>query len=212
MDATKIEEFNLKQFSNQKYFDECVNLSHDEIIRKYGDYPLPVGELNKNDPLLKGLWSDAEDNKVYTGLGSFIDHWVNHPEMEAEDFLKIGDVLKNPADRYYDEIKNAVIFVKDLKTSFDIVVLKKAKDKIIYERSNYLPTKLPKRWEKISRETGFPLSKKMSFADGHPAISHSEKSEAGIVRNISTLNDNLNISQKQKKSTKSKADDFGRGR
>ena len=40
-----------------------------------------------------------------------------------------------------------------------------------------------------------------SFVDGHPTISQSEKSEAGIVRNISTLNDTKNITQNAEKST-----------
>lgn len=40
-----------------------------------------------------------------------------------------------------------------------------------------------------------------SFVDGHPTISQSEKSEAGIVRNISTLNDIKNITQTNEKST-----------
>ncbi len=40
-----------------------------------------------------------------------------------------------------------------------------------------------------------------SFVDGHPKISQSEKSEAGIVRNISTLNDTKNITQTNEKST-----------
>ena len=41
-----------------------------------------------------------------------------------------------------------------------------------------------------------PLAiEKLPFVDGHPTISQSDKSEAGIVRNISTLNGNSNISQ-----------------
>lgn len=40
-----------------------------------------------------------------------------------------------------------------------------------------------------------------SFVDGHPTISQSEKSEAGIVRNISTLNYTKNITQTNEKST-----------
>lgn len=40
-----------------------------------------------------------------------------------------------------------------------------------------------------------------SFVDRHPTISQSEKSEAGIVRNISTLNDTKNITQTNEKST-----------
>lgn len=40
-----------------------------------------------------------------------------------------------------------------------------------------------------------------SFVDGHPTISQSEKSEASIVCNISTLNDTKNITQTNEKST-----------
>lgn len=43
---------------------------------------------------------------------------------------------------------------------------------------------------------------KLSFVDGHPTISQSENSEAGIVRNISTLNDTSNISKHDEKSSK----------
>ena len=61
----------------------------------------------------------------------------------------------------------------------------------------YMPRKLPKRWQEIEQKNGIV---KQSFVDGHPTISQSEKSEAGIVRNISTLNDTKNISQNAEKS------------
>jgi hypothetical protein len=192
---------NLKQFSDEKYYIEAANLTHDEIVKKYGDIPVAIAEIPKNDPVFKGIWNDAESNLVYTGLGSFIDHWVNHhPEMESEDFMKIQSVLENPDKRYYDKSKNAVVFDKSFGKLHDVVILKKAADKLIYERSNYLPEKLPKRWQEISVENGLPIEK-LPFVDGHPTISQSDKSEAGIVRNISTLNGNSNISQSNEKSS-----------
>lgn len=194
---------NLKQLCNEKYYNEAANLSHDEIIQKYGDNPVPIGEIDKGDPVFKVLWKDAKSNLVFTGLGSFIDHWVNHhPEMEADDFLKIQDVLDNPDKRYFDRAKNAVIFSKRYGNSWDVVIMKKAADKLIYERSNYLPNKLPKRWSDIS-ENGFVIDKS-SFVDGHPTISQQDDSVAGIVRNISTLNDSFNISQFNQKSSVNK--------
>lgn len=194
---------NLKQLCNEKYYNEAANLSHDEIIQKYGDSPVPIGEINKDDPVFKVLWKDAKSNLVFTGLGSFIDHWVNHhPEMEAEDFLKIQDVLNDPDKRYFDKVKNAVIFLKKYGNNYDVVIMKKAVDKLIYERSNYLPNKLPKRWNDIS-ENGLVIDKS-SFVDGHPTISQQNNSAAGIIRNISTLNDCSNISQSEQKSSENK--------
>ena len=61
-----------------------------------------------------------------------------------------------------------------------------------------MPKKLPKRW----KESGQLKNKEMSFVDGHPTISQSEKTEAGIVHNISTLNDTSSISRPDKKSNK----------
>ncbi len=189
---------NLNLFCNEKFYIEAVNLSHNEIVRKYGDVPVPIAEIPEYDPIFKGIWKDAKNNLVYTGLGSFIDHWVNHhPELESSDLMKIQDVLSNPDCRYFDETKKSVIFDKFSEGFHNVVIMKKAADKLIYERSSYMPRKLPKRWQEIEQKNGIV---KQSFVDGHPTISQSEKSEAGIVRNISTLNDNKNISQSDEKS------------
>ncbi len=192
---------NLKAFCNEKYYEEAADLSHDEIIQRYGDEPVAIAEIRADDPIFKGIWKDARSNLVYTGLGSFINHWVNHhPEMDSSDFLKIQEVLENPDARYLEKAKNAVVFDKRIGELHDVVILKKAADKLIYERSNYLPKKLPKRWIPISAENGLPIEKS-SFVDGHPTISQSDDSEAGIVRNISTLNDDSNILQSAEKSS-----------
>ena len=209
-------EQNLKSFCNEKYYEEAAGLSHDEIIKKYGDTPVCIAVIPENDPVFKGIWNDAKSNFVYTGLGSFIDHWVNHhPEMEAEDFLKIQNVLQNPNGRYLDKAKNAVIFDKITEDGLhDVVILKKASDKLIYERSNYLPRNIPKRWVELSNETGLEINKSV-ICGQTPHNQSSEKSEAGIVCNISTLDDSFSISQNSKKSIsriKSKDDDYGYGR
>lgn len=212
---------NLKAFSNEKYYEIAANLSHDEIIDKFGDAPVPIAYIPASNPLFKGIWNDVKNNIVYTGLGSFIDHWVNHhPEMESEDFQLIQKVLETPDALYLDKAKNAIIFDKQINGTHDVVVLKKAADKLIYERSNYMPKKLPKRWSSISLETGLVINKELSFVDGHPTISQQNKSVAGIVRNISALNDNSNISQQfgkssvkyNHKSSKEMKDDFSCGR
>ena len=199
IELTKKLHENLSSFCNEKFYIEAANLSHDEIIKKYGDKPIAIAKIPESDPVFKGIWKDAKSNLVYTGLGSFIDHWVNHhPELEPSDFMKIQDVLSNPDSRYFDKTKNAVIFDKFSDGLHDVVIMKKAADKLIYERSSYMPRKLPKRWQEIEQKNGIV---KQSFVDGHPTISQSEKSEAGIVRNISTLNDTKNIAQTNEKST-----------
>lgn len=203
MDYDNIFEKNLKSFCNEQYYNEAATLSHDEIIKLYGDTPVPIAMIPGTNPIFKGIWSDAKSNIVYTGLGSFIDHWVNHhPELDSEDLLHIQDVLKAPDNLFYEAAKNAVIFDKQIDGVHDVVILKKASDKLIYERSNYMPKKLPKRWIEISKESGQLKNKELSFVDGHPTISQSENSEAGIVRNISTLNDTSNISKHDEKSSK----------
>mgnify|MGYP006916140692 FL=1 len=204
MNSENVFEMNLKSFCNEQYYNEAASFSHDEIIKKYGDTSVPIAIIPGTNPIFKGIWSDAKNNIVYTGLGSFIDHWVNHhPEMDAEDLLNIQEVLKAPDNLFYEEAKNAVIFDKRIDGVHDVVILKKASDKLIYERSNYMPKKLPKRWIEISKETGQIKNKELSFVDGHPTISQSDKTEAGIVRNISTLNDTSNISQLNRKSSNS---------
>lgn len=203
MDCENIFEKNLKSFCNEQYYNESATLSHDEIIKKYGDTPVPIAMIPGTNPIFKGIWSDSQSNIVYTGLGSFIDHWVNHhPELDSNDLLHIQEVLKAPDNLFYEEAKNAVVFDKQIDGIHDVVILKKASDKLIYERSNYMPKKFPKRWIEISKESGQLKNKEQSFVDGHPTISQSGKSEAGIVRNISTLNDTSNISESDEKSSK----------
>lgn len=133
---------NLKSFCDEQYYNEAARLTHNEIIEKYGDTPVPIAIIPGSNPVFKGIWHDAKTNVVYTGLGSFIDHWVNHhPEMEASDLLHIQEVLNSPDYLYYENAKNAVIFDKQIEGTHDVVILKKAKDKLIYERSNYMPKK-----------------------------------------------------------------------
>lgn len=175
MDYDNIFEKNLKSFCNEQYYNEAATLSHDEIIKLYGDTPVPIAMIPGTNPIFKGIWSDAKSNQ---------------------------DVLKAPDNLFYEAAKNAVIFDKQIDGVHDVVILKKASDKLIYERSNYMPKKLPKRWIEISKESGQLKNKEMSFVDGHPTISQSENSEAGIVRNISTLNDTSNISKHDEKSSK----------
>lgn len=175
MDYDNIFEKNLKSFCNEQYYNEAATLSHDEIIKLYGDTPVPIAMIPGTNPIFKGIWSDAKSNQ---------------------------DVLKAPDNLFYEAAKNAVIFDKQINGVHDVVILKKASDKLIYERSNYMPKKLPKRWIEISKESGQLKNKELSFVDGHPTISQSENSEAGIVRNISTLNDTSNISKHDEKSSK----------
>lgn len=175
MDYDNIFEKNLKSFCNEQYYNEAATLSHDEIIKLYGDTPVPIAMIPGTNPIFKGIWSDAKSNQ---------------------------DVLKAPDNLFYEAAKNAVIFDKQIDGVHDVVILKKASDKLIYERSNYMPKKLPKRWIEISKESGQLKNKELSFVDGHPTISQSENSEAGIVRNISTLNDTSNISKHDEKSSK----------
>ncbi len=187
----------LEDFCDEKFYNESLKLSHDEIINKYGDNPRAIAFIPESDCIFKGIWKGALSNKVYTGLGSFIDHWVNHhPEMDASDLVQIQNVLSEPTKRFFDEAKNAVVFDKIRDNAVhDVVILKKAADKLIYERSSYLPSKLPKRWKEISVKTGYEIE--ASLVDGHPTISQSENSEAGIVRNVSTLNDRFIVSQNE---------------
>lgn len=171
-------EQNLLRFSNPKFYEEAAGLTQKEILSKYGDTPLPIATIPLDDCVFKGIYNDVKDNHVYTGLGSFVDHWVHHhPEMETEDFQNMQEVFNSPSKRYFDKSKNAVVFEKEINGLKDIVFVKKAQDKLLYERSNYLVKKVPKRWIEIS-----PV-------DGRPTISQSERSEAGIARNISARDD-----------------------
>ena len=137
MDYDNIFENNLKSFCNEQYYNEAATLSHDEIIKLYGDTPVPIAMIPGTNPIFKGIWSDAKSNQ---------------------------DVLKAPDNLFYEAAKNAVIFDKQIDGVHDVVILKKASDKLIYERSNYMPKKLPKRWIEISKESGQLKNKELSKA------------------------------------------------
>ena len=94
------------------------------------------------------LDAEIEDNRVYSGMGYFIDHAVNHhANIAKEKYKNIQVVLQFP-----DEVKSvkdngndSIVFVKQIDR-YNAVVLEVAKDgegRIVLHKSFYDQKKKP---------------------------------------------------------------------
>ena len=72
------------------------------------------------DRFLQYIGDNITDSHVYSGMGYFIDHAVNHhPTVEAKKYQNIQEVLNNP-----DEVKSikdngndSIVFIKQIDTT-----------------------------------------------------------------------------------------------
>ena len=98
--------------------------SREEIFNHFGNDLQPIAVL----PLgyLQYFGTGIPNNAIYSGMGYFIDHAVNHhPEEGVEEYKKIQDILDYPDDIKLDNRKageTSLIFIKhDDKYRMEIV-------------------------------------------------------------------------------------------
>ncbi|GHT23927.1 hypothetical protein AGMMS4957_16170 [Bacteroidia bacterium] len=164
--------------------------TRDEIFNAFGNIPQPIAYIPMR--YLPVLGSEINDNRVYSGMGYFIDHVVNHhPNIGIEKYAAIQEVLSSPDNvkEMFKEGKRSVAFIKKISRYNAVIVQVEAgKDgKMIFHKSFLEQRKEPYATLKSIR----PL---VSSADGATAISRAEKSTPG--RSLSARNDDAKVQKK----------------
>ncbi|QEJ94656.1 hypothetical protein FUT79_05190 [Treponema phagedenis] len=194
----------LMSWATAKIFNEAKGLPREEIFKKYGTTPEPVGILPEET---LEVFAPIKDNTVYCSKGYFIDHMVNHhTELELEDYKHVQEILDNPENMYLDTQTESIVFEKGYRNRKEFVVLKKDEnDKIVLYKTFYYGKKTPKKFQKISPVTKLsPLQGEKSSVDGLPTISRLDKSKPGSPR-LSARDDTLLSSNTAEKSSMQKA-------
>ncbi|MCR5362450.1 MAG: hypothetical protein K6E73_10660 [Bacteroidales bacterium] len=118
----------------------------EEIIERFGNEPLPVAYIPTQ--FLKYVDAELTDNRVYSGMGYFIDHAANHhASISPEKYRNIQKVLDAP-----DEVKaitdngnHSIAFIKRIDR-FNAVVIEVEKTddgRIVWHKSFYDQKKKP---------------------------------------------------------------------
>ena len=138
----------ISQWLSRENLERAQGKSREEIIKEFGNSPKAIAYIPiKFLPLID---INLTDNRVYSGMGYFIDHAVNHhPSIETEKYLNIQTVLNNP-----DEVKsipassksgNSIAFIKqiDRYNAVVIEVEKTSDNRIVWHKSFYDQNKKP---------------------------------------------------------------------
>ncbi|GHT68303.1 hypothetical protein FACS189452_07710 [Bacteroidia bacterium] len=172
--------------------------TREEIFEIFGNKLMPIYYISP--AYLKYFDKNITDNRVYSGMGYFIDHAINnHPEVKIEKYNDIQDILNNPDDVKRDDRKDitSLIFIKQYDKYFQVIVSldKNSEGKIIFHKSYYYRTKKP--------YASLPsIRLNPSLVGGTSTISHTDNSVPAVL--LSGLNDDFsankvttNFSEKQ---------------
>ncbi|MDR1023235.1 MAG: hypothetical protein LBL94_08210 [Prevotellaceae bacterium] len=159
-----------------------------EIIAIFGNKLQPVSYIPLKFLLYVG--ADINDNRVYSGMGYFIDHAVNHhPNILAEKYANVQTFLNNPDDikETTKERNRSVIFIKKTDRYNAVLVHTKASEvgKIILHTSFFSQSKKP--------YARLPSIRSTSLEDGIPSISPADNTAAG--RSLSARKDDVKVQQ-----------------
>ena len=148
LDNGEIQEMSnrISQWLSDENIEKAKGKTREEIIKMFGNEPQPIAMVP--DRYLQYIGDNITDSHVYSGMGYFIDHAVNHhPTVEAQKYLNIQEVLNNP-----DEVKSikdngndSIVFIKQIDRYNAVVIeVEKTKDgKIIWHKSFYDQKKKP---------------------------------------------------------------------
>ena len=148
LDNGEIQEMSnrISQWLSDENIEKAKGKTREEIIKMFGNEPQPIAMVP--DRFLQYIGDNITDSHVYSGMGYFIDHAVNHhPTVEAQKYLNIQEVLNNP-----DEVKSikdngndSIVFIKQIDRYNAVVIeVEKTKDgKIIWHKSFYDQKKKP---------------------------------------------------------------------
>lgn len=117
----------------------------DEIIAHFGNELQPIAVMPSG--YLKYLGEDVTDNHVYSGMGYFIDHAVNHHDEEpVEEYLKIQDILSYPDEVKIDNSKGrpTLLFIKKYgKYNVEMISVGEDGKKVVLHKSFFHRKKMP---------------------------------------------------------------------
>lgn len=171
----------IQDWLNEENLSKARGKKLDEIVEIFGNDPQPVAFVPKD--ALSVLGDGITDNRIYSGMGYFINHAVNHhPSISAEKYNLIQDVLSDPDD--YKEIirngKRSVAFVKKIDRYNAVVVeVEKTPDgRIIWHKSFFDQKKEP--------YANYPSirPKDLSSGGGVSPISHSDDSTLNVDKSV----------------------------
>ena len=155
------------------------------IFEYFGNELHPIAYLPKDD--LDYFASNLSDNRIYSGMGYFIDHAaIQHPEVKAEEYDYIQQILNNPDSRKTTS-QNSIAYVKKFGKGYAVVLqLEQEEGKIILHKSFFYRDdgKMPYR--------NMPdAEKKKSSEGGRSSISPADKTTAGSL--LSARDDNAKV-------------------
>jgi len=163
-----------------------------ELFEKYGNELKPIAFIPQE--YLKYFKGTTSDNRIYTGLGYFIDHAVNrHSDVQLSDYKNIQDIINNPdeiiIDRREDQRtkqeKDNLLFVKKYeKNTLLVIRLETNNDgQILLHKSLYHNKNTP--------YPGLPRIQGLSYGDGVTPIGRVEQTTPG--GSLSARYDNIKI-------------------
>lgn len=172
---------------SEKNLEWARGKSRDEIMEHFGNIPEPIAYIPVE--YLGYLGQEVTNNRVYSGMGYFIDHVVNHhPGIGVEKYVRIQEVLSNP-----DEVKaikdngnDSIVFIKEIDR-FNAVVIEIEQNKdgqIVWHKSFYDQRKKP------YANKGVQLFSR-SLEGGGSSIIRTE--DSAHDSSLSVLNDTTNI-------------------
>ncbi|MBR3625336.1 MAG: hypothetical protein IKN48_03170, partial [Bacteroidaceae bacterium] len=174
----------VREWLSEDYLNQARGLSREDIFELFdGDTPYPIAYVPEES--LTYLSDGISDNRIYSSMGYFIDHAVNHhPSIPVEQYKNIQDVLNNPdsVKEIMQDGNRSVVFIKKIdKYNAVVVQLEKSEDgKIIWHKSFFDQRKEPYK--------NLPdLKEKEPLGGGGIPISHTEETAPGSNR-LSTPN------------------------
>ena len=186
----------LAQWLSKENIEKAKGKSRDEILKEFGNKPQPIAFIPVK--FLQYVDKNLTDNRVYSGMGYFIDHAVNHhPNIPAEKYQHIQDVLNNPDEvkAIVDNGNNSIVFIKQIDRYNAVVIeVEKTDDgRIIWHKSFYDQKKKP------YANKGTRLYESSSEGGVSPII---RTDESAHDSSLSVLDDGAKVQQK-KETTKS---------
>jgi len=189
--AAEIEQFENNLHSFISTIESAVKESREDIFKRYGNELKPIAYIPKE--YLQYFKGTATDNRIYTGLGYFIDHAVNsHSDVQKSDYEKIQEILNNPDDIIIDrredprskQEKDNLLFIKKYSKNIILVVQLESNDKrqiLLHKSFHYAKNNTP--------YPSLPRAQGLRSGGGRSPIGRVEQTTPGGI--LSTLDNTI---------------------
>ena len=179
----------LAQWLSKENIEKAQGKSRAEIIKEFGNEPQAIAYIPMQ--FLPLIDANLQDNRVYSGMGYFLDHAVNHhPNIAVDKYQNIQQVLNSPDEvkAIVDNGNNSIVFIKQIDRYNAVVIeVEKTDDgRIVWHKSFYDQNKKP------YANKGTRLYE-MSSEDGTSPIIRTDKSAHDS--SLSVLDDAAKIRQ-----------------